>query len=166
MKRLDSLQYYLSKQNKNFIEEQVEKEYDITFGMTDIQKFREKYFDDAKNVLSKFEKVNFYLLNKVTGEDTFIDRDQYLKKIAQSKYTIILPAYDSTCFSIFRLLESLQNDCLPLIHEDCYIKDVNKSYNTDLSELITDKPFSENDRIELLNKFKKVFLTVERKFIT
>jgi len=166
MKRLDSLQYYLSKQNKNFIEEQVEKEYDITFGMTVFQKFREKYFDDAKNVLSKFEKVNFYLLNKVTGEDTFIDRDQYLKKIAQSKYTIILPAYDSTCFSIFRLLESLQNDCLPLIHEDCYIKDVNKSYNTDLSELITDKPFSENDRIELLNKFKKVFLTVERKFIT
>lgn len=164
MQRLDSLQYYLSKQTKNFIEEQIEKDVDITFGMTIFEKFRERFYQDVKTVLNKFDKVNFYLLNKVTGENTFIDRDKYLKQIARSKYTIILPAYDSTCFSIYRLLESLHNDCLPLLHEECYIKDVNKSYNTDLSELISDKPFSESDRIKLLEKFKKVFLTVERKF--
>lgn len=166
MKRLDSLQYYLNNQKRNFIEEQIDKDIDITFGMTIFENFRHKYYEDAKVVLNKFDKVKFYLLNKVTGENTFIDRDQYLKEIARSKFTIILPAYDSTCFSIFRLLESLHNDCLPLIHKDCYIKDINKSYNTDLSELITDKPCSENDRIELLNKFKKIFLTVDRKFIT
>lgn len=165
MKRLDSLQYYLSNQKRNFIEEQMEKDFDITFGMTIFENFRQKYYEDAKNILSQFEKVNFYLLNKITGENTFLDRDTYLKQIARSKYTIILPAYDSTCFSIFRLLESLHNNCLPLIHKDCYLKDINASYNTDLSELIVDKPFSEKDRIELLNKFKKIFLTVDRKFI-
>jgi hypothetical protein len=166
MKRLDSLQYFLSKQTKNFIEEQTEKDIDITFGMTIFQNFRQKYEQDAKTILNKFDKVNFYVLNKVTGENTFVDRAEYLKQIARSKYTIILPAYDSTCFSIFRLLESLHNDCLPLIHEDCYLTDINKSYNTDLNELVTDKPFSENERVRLLNKFKKIFLTVENKFIT
>jgi hypothetical protein len=166
MKRLDSLQYYLSHQHVNFIEEQINKDIDITFGMTVFQNFRNKHYEDAKVVLNKFDKVKFYMMNKVTGEDTFIDRNEYLKEIARSKFTIILPAYDPTCFSIFRLLESLHNDCLPLLHKDCYLKDINQSYNTDLSELISDKPFSESDRIELLNKFKKVFLTVERKFIT
>jgi len=166
MKRLDSLQYYLSKQTKNFIEEQFDKDVDITFGMTIFENVRQKYYEDAKNVLNKFNTVNFYLLNKITGENTFIDRDKYLTQIARSKYTIVLPAYDTTCFSIFRLLESLHNDCLPLIHKDCYIKDINTSYNTNLEELITDKPFKENDRKELLNKFKKVFLTVDRNFIT
>lgn len=165
MKRLDSLQYYLDSQRKNFIEDQIDKDIDITFGMTIFQDFRHKYYEDAKKVLSKFDNVKFYVLNKVTGENTFVNRDVYLKQIARSKFTIILPAYDSSCFSIFRLLESLHNDCLPLIHKDCYLKDINKSYGTNLEELITDKPFDEDVRIELLNKYKKIFLNVERNFI-
>jgi len=166
MKRLDSLQYFLSKQNKNFIEEQIDKDIDITFGMTVFEGFREKYLNDAKTIVNKFDKVNFYVLNKITGENTFVDRDEYLKQIVRSRFTIILPAYDGTCFSIFRLLESLHNDCLPLIHKDCYLKDINESYDVDLNELVTDEPFSETKRLELLDKFKKIFLTVDRKFIT
>jgi hypothetical protein len=165
MKRLDSLQYFLSKQHKNFIEEQTENDIDITFGMTIFEEFRTKYYNYAKSVLNKFDNVNFYVLNKITGENTFIDRDDYLKQIARSKYTIILPAYDDTCFSIFRLIESLHNDCLPLLHKDCYIEDINKSYNVDLKELMSDEPFDDATRIELLNKFKKIFLSVDKTFI-
>jgi hypothetical protein len=165
MNRLDSLQYFLSKQNKNFIEEQFDKDVDITFGMTVFEGFRTKYYHYAKTILNKFDKVNFYVLNKITGENNFLDRDDYLKQIARSKYTIILPAYDDTCFSIFRLIESLHNDCLPLLHKDCCIVDMNKSFGVDLSELMSEDPFPEDERIRLLEKYKKVFLSVDRKFL-
>lgn len=166
MKRLDSLQYFYQHENKSLIEMQYDKDVDFTFGMTIFQDFRKKYYDDVKEIQKKFKTTNLYVLNKITGENTFLDRADYLKQIARSKFTMILPAYDSNCFSIYRLLESLNNDCLPLIHDDCYIEEINKSYNTDLSVLMVKEPFSEKDRMELLNMFKNVFLKVERKFVS
>lgn len=165
MKRLDSLQYFYQNEKKSFIESQYDKDIDFTFGMTIFQDFRKKYYDDVRDIQKQFEKTNLYVLNKITGENTFLDRQDYLKQIARSKFTMILPAYDSNCFSIYRLLESLNNDCLPLIHEDCYIEEINKSYNTDLGVLMTRVPFSERDRMDLLNIFKNIFLKVERKFV-
>lgn len=165
MKRLDSLQsYYQNAQNKSFIETQFEKDIDICFGMTIFEEFRKKYYDDAIEISKKFDKANLYVLNKITGESNFLDREDYLSQIARSRFTMIMPAYETKCFSIYRLLESLNNDCLPLIHEDCFLDEINKSYNTDLSVLVRKEPFEESERIELLNKFKNVFLRVERKF--
>jgi hypothetical protein len=165
IKRLDSLQFYLNSLQRNFIEEQFDKDLDITFGMTVFEGFREQHYYYAQRFLNKFDKKQMFVYNKITGENTFIDRSEYLKWIARSRYTLILPAYDDTCFSIFRLIESLHNDCLPLLHPECCIVDMNKSFGVDLRELMVDEPFEETKRLELLDKYKKVFLSVERKFL-
>ena len=179
--RLDSLQYYYQQQCQHVIAQTEQslfdydnddedspvqmKSCDITFGLTVVEKKRQKYWDDAKQIMARFQTQNFYGRNKFTGEENFLDRAAYLAKIKQSRYTLIVPAYYEPSFSIFRLIESLHNDCLPLIHPDCMIDDVNASYGVDLSELIvSDQMFSEDQRLVLLDKYKKKFLVVDKTF--
>lgn len=166
IKRLDSFQYYLNNKNSIFDSNYSEKQFDFTYGYTVLQKSdRNKYIKFVNDVSSKFEKTNIYVRNDVTGENTLVDRDVYLDKIGLSKYTIMLPSYDTHCFSIYRFIESLYHDCLPLLHSDNNIEDVQKSYDVDLKMLITDKMFSEKERLELLNYLKEKFMKVRKGFI-
>ncbi len=168
IKRLDSLQFYLQEAEANkssLFDFSVEKDIDITFGLTVVEKKRQKYWDDAKQILSNFNTPQFYGRNKFTDEDNFLDRDSYLGQIKRSKYTLIVPSYYEPSFSILRFIESLHNDCLPLIHSDCVIDDVSTSYGVDLSELKVTQPFPEEQREILLEKYKKVFLSVEKTFM-
>lgn len=166
MDRIDSLQYYFSYPNKNEYLSPTEKLYDLTFGYTIFPYGNRPHYETYVNTIaSKFDCVNIYVKNTVTGENNSIDRDQYLEKISKSKYTLILPSYDNSCFSLYRFIESIYNDCLPLIHRDCTITEVEKSYNVDLSQLITDECFSEKRRMELLTYYKNKFLSYEKGFI-
>ncbi len=163
MKRLDSLQYYLISRSK--IDDQ-SKDYDFTFGYTVFPYGnREHYVSYVDDLVKKFDTINLYVKNNVTGEDNSIDRDVYLNKIAQSRYTLIIPSYDNNCFSLYRFIESIYNDCLPLIHKDCHIADVEKSYDVDLSELVSNDVFDEDKRLELLSYLKSKFLVFERSFV-
>lgn len=165
MRRLDSLQYFLQEENQLY--ESNEKIYDFTFGYTVFSYGnRVHYSKDVYEIASKFGKVNLYTKNNVTNTDTSIDRDSYLYKLSQSKYTMILPAYDEKCFSLYRFIEALHNDCLPIIHRNCFTDDIDKSYNVDMSLLKTIYPFSESKRLELLEYFKNKFLVFEKGFIS
>lgn len=164
MKRLDTLQHYLLN-SKTLFNVDNTKTIDFTFGMTLVSKERNYLMSDVKKMIGNFNNYKFYLLDKQNDTSTFLTRNNYLDKISNSRFTMILPAYDLTCFSIYRLIESLDRNCLPLIHKDCVIKEVEKSFNVDLSPLVTDIPFTEDRRLELLDIYKPIFLQVKNVFL-
>ena len=163
LSRIDSIQCNLASQEKPLVE--VEKLYDLTFGYTVFpnggRKNHINYVDEIKN---NFEKNNIYCKNSITGQSNSIDRELYLQKIAESKYTLIIPSYDNNCFSLYRFLEAIHNDCLPLIHEDCPIDEINTQYNVDLSILKRRTSFSEIERKSILADLKNKMLVVKYLF--
>lgn len=168
-KRLDSLQYYFKSLNLNpalsLFEQDNEKTHDFTFGYTILKNSkREHYAQDVSSLSKNFTNARIYVKNEYTGENTHIGNDLYLDRIKKSLYTFMLPSYDRHCFSIYRFIESLYHDCLPLIHADCNISDVSASYDVDLSVLVRVSPFSDSERNDILQNLKKKMLAVEKTF--
>jgi len=163
-KRLDSLQFHFNNKNDLF-EVKEEKIYDLTFGYSVLENSKRDYALDYVDQMSPyFSNTNIFCKNYVTGEDSLVDRDTYLDYIKKSKFTLVLPSYDQHCFSIYRFIESLHNNCLPIINEMCNISDVQISFDVDLTPLIMyDKP-NESKRLEMLEYYKHKFLTVEKGF--
>lgn len=114
--RADLLQYYLKRQ-PTFSSNEQKKIYDVTFGMTVLTKDRISTYENVLESMTNLDR--FFVRNKYTGEDTFVDRETYLDYIRQSRYTYITPSYDIGHFSIFRFIEAVYNNCLPLISREC-----------------------------------------------
>ena len=166
-KRLDSLQYWLKTYDErmSLFEFPTEKTIDFTFGYTVLLKSgRENYPKDISEILSNFNNSRIFVKNEYTKENTHVDNDTYMEFIKNSRFTYMLPSYNSHCFSIYRFLESIHSNCLPLIHPDCNITDVNKSYGIDLSPLVTKIPPMEADRISILHELKSKMLSVTHGF--
>jgi hypothetical protein len=161
--RLDSLQYNV---NDSFFDD-VAKTIDFTFGYTSVGKTsrRSKYLKEMQSICVNFEKHNLFVQDDATGLDTRVSPDVYMNYIEKSKYTFMLPSYDEHCFSPYRFIESLMVDCLPLIHVDCNLTDIQKSFDVDMTMLIRTTPFEEEERIMVLSYMKSKFLVVERKLI-
>lgn len=51
--------------------------------------------------------------------DKLLPYATYLELLKSAKYTLIIPSYDSNCFSLRRFAEALSVGCVPLVHEDC-----------------------------------------------
>ena len=160
--RLDSLQkHFESRPFKMFKRDKIT---DFTFGYTILEKSdREEFTGDIQNMVSQFDTYNLYVKDYQTDTDTTIDGDMYLDKLEESRFTMMLPSYDRHCFSGYRFIEALYQDCLPLIHPACNITDIQKSFDVDLSALVTSKVPSEAQRLELLDYLKKI-MVVERNF--
>ena len=158
--RLDSSQYQFNSEFKLF---ESDKNYDFTFGYTVLQSSeRAKYIEWVNQMYGQFDKANLFVKSDCDQEDTSVGRSVYLNKIEESRFTLMLPSYDESCFSVYRFLESLDKNCLPIIHPSCIIRDIEKSYNADLSPLVVDKPINESDRIELLDYYKAKFMVFEK----
>lgn len=163
MKRLDSLLYSLAKDQAVTLME-IEKKFDLTFGYTVFPNGnRPSYVDWVNRSSEKFERVNLYTINKITGLDTSIPRENYLNKIQESRFTFIIPSYDKMCFSLYRFIESIHHDCLPLIHPDCYTDEVEQSFGISFLPLKGDIP-TEKERVELLSYYKEKLLTCSKLF--
>lgn len=168
MERLDCLQYYLKNKpvSSDHLFEDDSESHDLTFGYTIFDYGNRPSFVEYVNTMaSKFDKVNLFVKNAITGEDTSIDRFSYLDLISKSKYTLILPSYDNSCFSLYRFIESIHHDCLPLIHPDCSIEQVEQSFNVNLSDLKRTEPLQEEQRVEKLKYLKDKLLVIEKEFI-
>lgn len=84
----------------------------------------EKFADSSYLMSHKFffhytSKRQTYKGNAWLYNDKLIPYDDYLKHIASSKFTLIIPSYDVNCFSLRRFFESLTADCIPLILYNC-----------------------------------------------
>jgi len=160
IRRLDSSQYQFNSEFKLF---EADKNYDFTFGYTVLQSSeRAKYIEWVNEMAAKFSKANLFVKSDCGDEDTSVSRPVYLNKIEQSRFTLMLPSYDESCFSIYRFIESLDKKCLPIIHKSCILSEVEKSYNVDLSHLVVDESMSENRRLELLDYYIEKFMVFEK----
>lgn len=166
--RLDSLQYF---QLNQFRMEEVDltKSIDFVFGYTVITKDRDSMFDEVKSIVSNFKNYNLYVHDKVNGTSNFLSRELYLEKIAKARYTLIIPPYDKESVSIYRILESIELDCLPLFHKDVNYKLIEDSFGVDLSRLILKdnsfEPFTEAERCDIITHLKQKMLVVEKGFV-
>ena len=178
--RLDSLQSYLEVKTNNWLENYFENDteevYDFTFGMTVLAKNRLKQYEDLMNGLNHNEnlKANLFIRHKELNIDTFISRDEYLDFIKKSRYTLLIPSYDIQHFSVYRFIESIYNNCLPLITSDvCYdsfaesfdidkefIKKITVDYSTIGNKM---NEINEDERLSILNYFKSKCLSYDKK---
>lgn len=162
--RLDSLQYHYENQNMLFYEPP-EKTIEYTFGLTVVTSHRQAIYDK----LVEAGVPPTYVKHKWKKVNTEVPRHIYMDQIERSKFTMIIPAGNPDTFSIYRFIESLQHNCLPLITADCCVEDVEKSFNIDLSPIVVEysdlkEKMSTLPREELLEKYKAVFLPFERTF--
>jgi hypothetical protein len=142
-----------------------EKEYDMIFGYTCLWKERSETMNQILNSLKQFDKTQLFAKDIYLNIDTFIPRDEYLKYISKSKYTLIIPSYDRTQVSILRILESIHNNCIPLFTPDNNFDILLKSFQDfNYKDYILDenfKQFSEDEWNDKLKHCKNVFMQIK-----
>lgn len=176
LERLDSLQHFLISYPEKATLFEIEKSIDLCFGFTALTESRELEYELIMNSLNSNSDLNvkMFVRHKKLGIDTFVNRDIYLENIKESKFTLIIPPYDKKHFSVYRFIESIHNNCLPLIIKDTYVSDFIKSFdlnNEMINRIITSydaiektvSSMKEETRIELLNYFKKHCLMETKK---
>lgn len=159
LNRLDILQQVYKDESTRISNEKL---YDFTFGYTVLTEDRIPP-NDINSLFGKFNNPNIYCKNTLTGHNNFVEYDKYIDMISKSKFTLIIPAYDKSSMSFYRMLEALNVDCLPLIHHECFTAELEKSFNIDdIRDIIINIDYeipSEEKRLELLKKYKDIFLT-------
>ena len=142
-----------------------EKEYDMIFGYTCLWKERSETMNQILKSLNQFEKKQLFTKDIYLDIDTFIPRDEYLKYISKSKYTLIIPSYDRTQVSILRILESIHNNCIPLFTPDNNFDILLKSFpDFNYKDYILDenfKQFSEDEWNNKLKHCKNIFMQIK-----
>lgn len=122
------------------------KFYNFAFALTDVWKDRHDRSDIIAKLASAYTRDNSYIMpnvkqsyntalmvdkilfryfsrNSVLQKSSYkmLPYDVYMKIIAQSKLTLIVPSYDNRCFSLRRMYEALSVGCLPLILDTCVL---------------------------------------------
>jgi hypothetical protein len=165
--RLDSLQCWLEAEhgqpkNSVFDFNDTSKKYDFTFGYTVLKESgREHYPNDITLIATQFKNPNLFVKDEYRNINTHVAADKYLDLIKESRFTYMLPSYNKHCFSVYRFLESIYHDCLPLIHPDCNINDIGESFSilADLKILQNGNVPSESERLDILERLKTAMLT-------
>lgn len=177
--RLDSFAYSLLNIKKPVsLFEENETGSDFVFGYSASTKSRMKYVNKINSLVEEFKNKGYsteiyyyHLVNGGKNIDTRIPHDKYLERLSKAKYTLVIPAYDETQFSIYRFTEAVYNGIIPLIGNDCKWKNFADTFHLDnniIKKLITDYSsipiFKESERREILNYLYDKLIRVERKF--
>ena len=106
-------------------EKEYEKTHDLCFACTALTNDRKYIIDAFMN--NKFDKK--WLVNIVSKETSKrISQTEYFEWQGQSKYTLMIPAYDVSTISIPRIFEGLMYDCICLIHSKCDLTDLRDTF--------------------------------------
>lgn len=126
---LPSYEKYMFKNGKD-----IEKTIDFTFYGTALTKDRQ-YLVDKKDLLTNIKNSDIGII--VKKDSTYVSQTEYYDKLAKSKFTLIIPSYDRTTFSIIRFLEAVSNHCLPLVLDDVDLTDLKNTFY-DIYEIVKD----------------------------
>ena len=103
----------------------IEKTLDFVFYGTAMNPDRQYLVDKA----SKIKKIKRSDVGIITKRDsTYVDQNTYYDKLAHAKFTLIIPSYDKTTFSIIRFLEAVSNHCLPLVLDSVDLTDLKNTF--------------------------------------
>ena len=139
------------------LETNEEKVYDWCIGFTCLTPDR-KYVQKLYDKFYSLPNSNVFLQDKYKEIFTNITKEEYIKYLKKSKYTVILPGYDKRAFSP-RFMEALTRGVIPYIHDSVYTEEGIKDPN-DLKDLlindsfdISNKPHDENFLKKLIDKY-------------
>lgn len=129
-----------------------------------------KYILDIKDKIESIKNWDVHVITRRAvskeGAKRCKQNDYYLK-LAKSRYTLCIPSYDETAFSMNRFVEAFCNDCVCFVLNKCCLDDVDLTY-PDIAEVIREKllvkgfkdckrkikEISEEERLEILNEVK------------
>jgi hypothetical protein len=119
-KYIPSYEKYMFKNGKD-----IEKTVDFTFYGTALTEDR-KYLVDRADLLTSIRNSDVGII--VKKDNTYVSQTEYYDKLARSKFTLIIPSYDITTFSIIRFLEAVSNHCLPLVLDTVDLTDLKNTF--------------------------------------
>lgn len=129
-----------------------EKKNDFVFWCTAKTDDR-KYLSDRKEELESLG----YDIKIVCIGDKFgtISEEEYDNKLAQSLFTLCVPAYNQNNFSIWRIIEALSNDCLCLVLANNNLYDLRCTY-PDICDIIQTRNLILDDFTNLQKKIEEL----------
>lgn len=110
----------------------IEKTTDFTFYGTALTEDR-RYLVDQKELLTNIRNSDVGII--VKKDSTYVSQTEYYEKLARSKFTLIIPSYDVTTFSVIRFLEAVSNHCLPLVLDTVDLTDLKNTF-FDIYEIV------------------------------
>ncbi len=154
--------YYLEYYKNTANEFNLNKKYNFVFAASAVSKDR-LYLQDFKIDNLEDSIVNIYTTTKKIA----FKQKEYLDLIGQSRYTLVIPPYDSESFSICRFFEAISLDCLPLIQDTCNLDSIKNTFE-DIYDIIKEelvvnlddisnfiKNTTEDKRVGIINKIKE-----------
>lgn len=111
------------------------KRHDFAFSMTNVwadkndrteiidalQYMHTKSFNDSTKFIFQYACKHIVRQDLIDSSDELLSYDDYLDLLWHSKYTLIIPSYDTTTFSLRRFVEALIQECVPLVYDKCNI---------------------------------------------
>lgn len=123
----DDMKYAPLYEHKMFEEvANAEKELDLFFIGTAFNKCRE-YIFDLEKYFSKFDSIFFKVVTSGKSKE-MVAQDAYYERLSKARYTLIIPSYDTSSFSIIRLFEAINNNCVPLVLSTCCLEEVKATF--------------------------------------
>lgn len=89
--------------------------------------------DDRKYISKRKEQLeavaNWDVRINIAGRGSKpLNQIEYYKKLANSRFTLCIPAYNKTAFSMLRFHEAIFCGCLPLVEHKCILDDVRNTF--------------------------------------
>jgi hypothetical protein len=112
---------------------QQEKTTDFVFYGTAITQYR-SYLLDYEDTLKNIRNSDVRIVRVVQRDG--VTQDQYYDKLSRSKFTLVIPSYDVTTFSVSRFIEAIARQCLPLILDRVDLTDIKNTF-PDLYDIMT-----------------------------
>jgi hypothetical protein len=127
--------YILNRGNKKYVpsyekclftnNQTADKTVDFTFYGTALTEDR-KYLVEQSDLLTGIRNSDVGII--VKKDSTYVSQTEYYDKLARSKFTLIIPSYDVTTFSVIRFLEAVSNHCLPLVLDTVDLTDLKNTF--------------------------------------
>lgn len=82
------------------------------------------------NIKDKLESIDGWdvRINVPKANIRPLKQNEYYDKLASAKYSLCIPAYNKTAFSMYRFIEAACNDCICFIHKDVCLNDVKNTF--------------------------------------
>lgn len=130
------------------------KTQDLFFYVTAMTNERSYILDLFKKIYEETDSIDVKVFDR-TNRREIISQEEYYRKLSISKFTLILPPYDKTSFSIIRFIEGVMSNCLPLIYNNVNLHDLRCTF-PDIYDIIKSENLIFDDFTNLQKKMEEI----------
>ena len=117
-----------------------------------------KYVINIAQKLKRLPSSDIKVIYKGSVDGKGVEQNEYYGLLRKYKFTLIIPSYDQTTFSIVRFLEAIANGCIPLVLGNCNLDELQMTYPS-IYSVVNDELIvkSIDDIKDKINKYDKGF---------